>query len=312
MEKFNIQLVCSLSGISPHTLRAWEKRYQIITPTRAENGRRLYNNEQLEKIKVLAKLTSYGFSIGKIAKLSHSQRLSLLQEEVPNYTVKENLKHQILTTQDIDKVLFNLLLALKNYKLDILAHELAKISKNINAKDFTLKVMSPLFQKVGEMVSTGELTIAQEHSLSAMSIFYIGEYFSSQAQLPPQKRGIKIVFATPENELHTIGIILSALLCSHYGFETIYLGENMPASSLIESIKALGGTHLVLGVGQDQKKIKNLKIEEYLKTLYSNLDEKFEVWLGGNTAGLEALILEYKNTKSFPSLEKLCDYLEKF
>ena len=66
---FNIQMAAELSGLSAHTIRAWEKRYQALTPERAENGRRLYSNREVERLTVLSQLTRLGSSIGQIARL---------------------------------------------------------------------------------------------------------------------------------------------------------------------------------------------------------------------------------------------------
>ena len=55
MNLYNIQMVSKLTGISIHTLRAWEKRYQAVVPERDSSGRRTYNDSELEKLKILGK-----------------------------------------------------------------------------------------------------------------------------------------------------------------------------------------------------------------------------------------------------------------
>jgi DNA-binding transcriptional MerR regulator len=58
-----------LSGVTAHTLRAWEKRYGALKPSRTQGGQRAYNVQDLERLRRLKNLTETGFSIGQIAHL---------------------------------------------------------------------------------------------------------------------------------------------------------------------------------------------------------------------------------------------------
>jgi DNA-binding transcriptional MerR regulator len=55
-QTYNIQFVANITGINPHTIRAWEKRYQAILPQRDHNGRRLYSNSDIDRLSTLHKL----------------------------------------------------------------------------------------------------------------------------------------------------------------------------------------------------------------------------------------------------------------
>ena len=70
MSQYSIQVVSNITGIGVHTLRAWEKRYKAVVPERSENGRRMYKDSDVEKLKLLAELCSIGNQIGTIANLS--------------------------------------------------------------------------------------------------------------------------------------------------------------------------------------------------------------------------------------------------
>lgn len=64
---FGIGAVAKFTGLSPHTIRVWERRYQVVVARRASNGRRLYTTRDIEKLNVLKQLTDTGVSIGRIA-----------------------------------------------------------------------------------------------------------------------------------------------------------------------------------------------------------------------------------------------------
>src|SRR6478609_278636 len=71
--KYNIKAISNMVGIQPGTLRAWERRYQILNPVRNDSGHRLYTEEDLRKLKWLTEKVSGGFTI--------SQAVSLLETE---------------------------------------------------------------------------------------------------------------------------------------------------------------------------------------------------------------------------------------
>ena len=80
MSLFNIHIASQLSGVAAATIRAWEKRYNVLTPQRADNGHRLYSEPDIEKLSILQQLTRQGLSIGKIAGLTNDELKTLLKE----------------------------------------------------------------------------------------------------------------------------------------------------------------------------------------------------------------------------------------
>ena len=67
---FTIGMVARRTRIHPETLRVWERRYEMIVPGRSETGRRLYSEQDIQKITLVKQLTDLGHSVGGLAKLS--------------------------------------------------------------------------------------------------------------------------------------------------------------------------------------------------------------------------------------------------
>ena len=67
--KHSIQVVSRLSGLSPHVIRVWEKRYGAVTPVRTGTNRRLYSEEEIQRLRLLSRATAAGHRIGVIAHL---------------------------------------------------------------------------------------------------------------------------------------------------------------------------------------------------------------------------------------------------
>ena len=76
--RYGIGAVAKLTGLSDHTIRVWERRYDAVVAERAANGRRVYGPADVEKLGLLKALTDRGIAIGQIA----AESLEALRERV--------------------------------------------------------------------------------------------------------------------------------------------------------------------------------------------------------------------------------------
>lgn len=310
MQYFNIQVASQLSGVASATIRAWEKRYNAVVPERAENKHRLYSETDIEKLAVLYSLTELGQSIGKVAHLE----LADLKEVYTRLMHRPYDEKHVVTPNhekiDVEKMLGSFFLALSAYKLDIISHELEKARSTLSPRELCLNILIPLFQEIGNKVSRSEMSIAQEHTLSALVRFYLGQMIGQHYQKTLLRNDL-ILITTPEGELHEIGILGSALLCVHYGIKIIYLGSNLPAESLAEAANALNPKAILLGVTREDL-TNHLTIDNYLNSLKSHLTCNPNLMLGGNLKPYLRTALEKKKIQFFPTLNAFDEFLSKF
>lgn len=310
MQYFNIQVASQLSGVASATIRAWEKRYNAVVPERGDNKHRLYSETDIEKLALLYKLTELGQSIGKIAHLP----LAELKEVYSKLMHKPYEDRHVVSPQlekiDIEKMLSGFYLALAAYKLDIISHELDKAKNLLSPRDLCLNILIPLFQEIGNKVARNELSIAQEHTLSAIVSFHLGQMIGLHYQKTLQRNEL-VLITTPEGEMHEIGILASALLCVHYGIKFIFLGANLPAISLAEAANALHPKALLIGTTRHELS-GNTTVEDYLRVVRENLTTDTEFWVGGNVKPYLKAELEKKKAKVFSSLQTLDEFLAKF
>lgn len=311
MQYFNIQVASQLSGVASATIRAWEKRYKAVVPERGDNKHRLYSESDIEKLSLLFKLTEYGQSIGKIAGLSLPE-LKELFSQLSHRPYEDMQVGQIeSTTVDFDKMLSSFHIALSAYKLDIISHEMEKAKTALSPRDLCLKVIVPLFHEIGNKVSREEISIAQEHTLSAIFSFHIGQMIGQHYQRKNLKEDL-VLITTPEGEMHEIGILASALLCVHYGVKFIFLGANLPANSLAEAANALKPRAILLGTIKGHEISESKTLDEYLKELKNKLSVKPEIWVGGNLRPYVRTELEKMKIPFFPSLDAFDQHIQNF
>lgn len=310
MQYFNIQVASQLSGVASATIRAWEKRYNAVVPERGDNKHRLYSEKDIEKLALLYKLTEFGQSIGKIAhlELEELKRIysSLMHRPYDELMVVTPHHDHI----DFDKILNSFYLALEAYKLDIISHELEKAKKLLSPRDLCLKLLIPLFHEIGNKVARNQLNVAQEHTLSALFSFHIGQMIGHHYQKQHLKDDL-VLITTPEGELHEIGILASALLCVHYGVKFIYMGTNLPAESLAEATNALHPRMILIGTIKGNDISDQDTLTDYLDRLTSLMKVKTEILVGGNLRPYVKTELEKKKIKFFSSLQAFDEYLEK-
>ncbi len=255
-----------MSGVGVHTIRAWEKRYQAVCPARTQSGRREYNEKDLEKLVLLNQVCTLGHSIGKVANL----KIDELQELLDSLGKVSSHESPEMDSADynLEASLQNMLLALSAYKLEIVDHELNKIKLMTNIREIVIKVLIPLLQKIGGMIARRELSLSQEITFNSLLKFHLGEIiFKSRKRNQNLK---KVVISTTEGCFDEIPLLMATLLLISKNFDVIYLGTNVPAGALLETIQATGATRSFTYLGPTQSG----QGEDYYKKYYDFLSKK--------------------------------------
>ena len=303
MKNYNIQTVSQLCGVSTHCIRAWEKRYGAIRPVRSENGRRLYSEAEVNRLLMLVKLSSFGNSIGLIARLPDEELRALVAK------MGQSPVHAVETKALVDPKIYlsNMLMALNSYKLEILTHELNKASMDLSCRQFALDVVAALIRKVGVEVQAGRMSIAQEHTLSAIMKFFIGRRIAQHYRRElPQKP--KFLLATPVGEEHYLGILLASLLMADKNINFVYMGENLPEESIADAVKATGADTVLLSISPAYQK-NTQGINPVLQQLRKLLPET-SIWVGGSVEQVHPRTQKDLNVGLYAHLAQLDEKLD--
>ena len=87
--QYNIGAVARLTQIHPETIRVWERRYELVVPKRSDSGRRIYSDDDIERLLLVKQLTELGNAVSGVAKLSNQELRGRLTA-----TESRELKHQ--------------------------------------------------------------------------------------------------------------------------------------------------------------------------------------------------------------------------
>ena len=217
---FSIKNLENLSGIKAHTLRIWEKRYNLLEPERTDTNIRRYSLDSLRKLLNITLLYNHGFKISKIA--------SLETAEIPK------LVRSIALKANSEQVSINAFkLAMINFDYELFDTNYEEILQHHNFEYLFMNIFMPLMKELGILWQTGAISPSHEHfitNLVKQKIHLQTEYL--QKNKFEQKNHPIFVLFLPENEIHELGILYLNYLILSKGHRTIFLGQSLQTSSL--------------------------------------------------------------------------------
>ena len=164
--QYTIGTVARLSGFSPHQLRKWESRLGLLIPDRAENGRRIYSEKQIERLKILRRLINTGYRIGDLAKMGEDQWYTLDPES------GERGDYRNIRALISGKMICAVLDANKEDVPNFLTLQLSKSRLNCNLLDLIADV-DVLVAEIGAVteIEVKVLLDAQSRGLNVLIVF---------------------------------------------------------------------------------------------------------------------------------------------
>ncbi len=233
MEYYQIADLEHLTGIKAHTIRIWEKRYNLIDPHRTDTNIRYYDNEHARKLLNISSLINAGYKISKIAVLS---------DEELNKLILESAK-----AADEDGITGNLINTLTS---SMLTYDEVSFEKTFSSSltrlgmyNTFLKVIYPFLFRVGSLWRANETMPAQEHFASGI---VRRKLMSAIDGLPsPSKKNKKFILFLPPNEWHEIGLLFAEYIIRSNGFAVVNLGQNVPYDNLLEVASTTKSSHAI-------------------------------------------------------------------
>jgi MerR family transcriptional regulator, light-induced transcriptional regulator len=213
--RYRIKSVAAQTGVSTATLRAWERRYGLVQPTRSEGGYRLYSDDDVRMITRVRELIDQGYKVGEAIASLH----------VPNGSVSRH----IWTAERVDDLRDRLGGAL--LALDVAAAErLARRTSTLPIGRRLSEVYLPLLSSIGDAWEHGLASVAQEHFASAQIRAWMLEILRTVDGTG--RSGRPVVLAGAPGEQHEFGLLALAVLVAERQLPFLYLGADLPLTEL--------------------------------------------------------------------------------
>lgn len=266
--RYPIRAVAKLTGLSIDTLRAWERRYNAVTPTRDDRGR-MYTSADVARLQLLSQAVTAGHSVGRIATLSDRELRQLI---VPTpATARPSVDARRPDTSALKT-------ALDTFDTVDVDREASRLAATLSPVELVRDALLPMLKDVGDKWSDRRGGIALEHAMSSAIKHLFGSFLRFYSK---QTNAVRLVFATPAGDHHEVGILAGAMLAAGHGLAVSYVGPNLPADEIVEAAKAARGHVLVLGLTFAEDAARR---QQDLRVVLRTLPANVELWLGGRDA----------------------------
>jgi MerR family transcriptional regulator, light-induced transcriptional regulator len=302
-----IQIASQRSGVSAHVIRIWERRYQALVPDRTGTNRRMYSEEEVQRLKMLRELTEKGHRIGGLAELPTEKLASLLQAERsesvgpagPERLFAVDASPALETTGDYVNAC---LAAAQGFDGERLRRLLQRARLQFGQRGMLRLVVAPLIGMMGQAWQEGVLRPGQEHLGTAI----IRELLLTP--VPGSQTAVEapeLVVATPSGEVHELGALLVVASARDLGWHVTYLGPNLPAEEIAHCARTRGARAVAVSVVYPDH---STQVLQQLRELRKLLPEGIAMLVGGRTAAgyrerCEGLRVEW--VESFEGLDRL-------
>ncbi len=167
-------------------------------------------------------------------------------------------------------------MAITLYKLDVIDHELSKLKLLVNTRDLVLKVLIPLLNRVGALIQRRELTSSGELAFHGLLKFHLGEVIFKSRK---RNQGLsKIIIAGGEGSVEEIPLLLVTILLISKNIEVIYLGNDVPAGALVETVSATGANGVMLYLGPLREDNEGIYHKKYMEFLTKKVDGNVQLF----------------------------------
>lgn len=300
---YTIRYVSQRTGLTPHVIRAWEKRYQAVVPQRSPKNRRLFSEKDVERLQLLKKLAGVGHNISQIARLDSTELMDLAKREVavvlPTRVNTGDQPHKV----DGNHYQKACLSAVSNLDPDGLEHSYDEAAIDLTRPALLKEVIVPLFEEIGHLWQKGSLKIINEHMATSVTrTFLLNMLRATQiSDLAPV-----IVIATSVGQWHDVGALTVALTAAENGWHPIYYGPNLPAEEIAVGVKQSGARAVAISITHLLDR--NPLIDE-LRKLRRYVGHDLALFTGGRALGDYVRFLEEVDARYITDIDQFREEL---
>lgn len=294
---YSVKAAAQRTGLSPHVIRMWEKRYAVVQPDRTGTNRRRYSEAEVDRLALLRAATQAGHSIGQIATLDESQ-LRRLALEVPSGgtpTEETGIKAEKVVEEAIEQI--------RQLNAAELENNLAEAAGRMGTQGLLQKVIVPLTYRVGELWQKGEVTAAEEHFASSHIRTFLGAMTRPYVLDPGAPL---LVTGTPVGQHHELGAIIVGAAASSLGWRVANLASSLPAAEIASAATRGSARAVALSLVYPED---DPKLPDELRMLRRMLPAETEVLIGGRAASAYRSVVDEIGARFCDSCDRFCEQI---
>lgn len=224
----NIAAIARRTGVAPDTLRKWEQRYGVLQPARSSGGQRRYTETDVQRVEWLRDRIRDGWRIGEAARVLDDACSAALDEP-------EELRNALIAS-------------IRRSEPQALSATLDQTFAVLPLEQALSDVVTPSLRWVGDAWDRGELSVAQEHAMTAKVRAHLGKLL---ADARGGVHGIAVLACAP-GELHDIGLLMLAVMLRADGWRVEFLGADTPVETAVAYAEAVGAAMLCISAARTE------------------------------------------------------------
>ena len=273
---YKIRYVATKTGLKPHVLHSWERRYDAVCPRRNESNSRLYSACDIRRLQLLRLAVQSGHSSSQVAALKNDELAVLTRQQdtfdIASTVVDSGDPSEDDTRQIVSDALGNI------RKLDQASLEkvLERAAVNLPRSKFLNSVVQPLFKQIGELWASGNLKIINERMATLVTRSLLLDMLRSVhvTETAPQ-----LVVAAPVGQWHETGALAVALCAAESGWRPLYFGPNLPAEEIAAAVKKTKSKAIALSISL---RINIMIVIREIRKLINYCADRVKIYVGGH------------------------------
>tara|TARA_B100000989_G_scaffold21094_1_gene13848 strand:- start:2536 stop:3510 length:975 start_codon:yes stop_codon:yes gene_type:complete len=228
--KHPIQIVSRRTGLSADVIRAWERRYKAVKPSRSSNGRRLYSDNDVKKLMLLQRIISGGRRIGDIAKLNVKNLEDLIESDESATVIKPSLTNRP-STGSVMESFDGCIEAIGELDANKLINLFENAYQELGPVFLLEDLFAPLIQHVRDECKLGTFRQSQEKFVvELMQSFLLMNATKSKKLI-----NNKILIISPISHHDNLSMLRLCLVCEDSNWMPIYVGTSISADEILFS-----------------------------------------------------------------------------
>ena len=301
---YPIRYVAQRTNLSAHVIRAWEKRYKAVVPHRSPKNRRLYCEDDVQRLRLLKKITDAGQNISQVAPLNFSELRGLVQQDrVGAVRKRENSFRHTHQPMPGDDHLRKCLSAVINLDSESLERSLDRAAIDLTRPALLNDVIVPLFEEIGNLWRNGSMKILNEHMATSVTRHFL---LNMLRATEVSSSAPKILIATTVGQWHDIGALTVALTAAENGWHPIYYGPNLPAEEIALAVRKNGTRVLAISITHI---LDHHPLIDELRKLRRYIGRDKVIFVGGRLVEELIEILEEVNARYIQEISQFRDKL---
>ena len=272
-----------------------------MEPERTETNRRLYSDQQIERLSLLRDITQNGHSIGHVAKLP-TEKLRELSKE--SHGTNGRAPRALTASPAAPTFLDECVAAVQSLDARALEETLKRAATELGAQGLLQRVVAPLVQTLGDLWREGTITAAHEHFASGVIRIFLGQAakpFAGTDSAPV------LVVTTPAGQIHELGALLVGAAAANLGWHVTYLGASLPAAEIAGAVRQNRARAVALSLVYPED---DHRLDGELTRLHESLPPEVTLLVGGRATPAYHDVLEKIGATQIADLTDLCATLD--